>query len=251
MFLHGDCYDHLKVMPENIIDVVVTSPPYNFGVAYNEYEDKQTETSYLWNLCRVFKHARRVLKSDGSVFLNLSGRPTDPLFPFRVVDCLKDLGFVVQNTIHWIKSISIGEDTVGHFKPINSKRYLNSPHEYIFHLSKSGNNALQRTAIGVPYKDKTNIKRWNRENDLRCRGNVWFIPYETTQAKSIHPCSFPVQLPRWCIQLHGVKEGLVVLDPFMGVGTVGVACKELDVSFIGIELDQLYYDEAVRKENSG
>ena len=77
---------------------------------------------------------------------------------------------------------------------------------------------------------------------LRCRGNTWFIPYDTVQTKAAkfhHPSTFPVALPRWCIRLHGRKDP-VVLDPFMGTGTTIVAA-ELEAGFgIGIDLDASY-----------
>ena len=87
--------------------------------------------------------------------------------------------FVLQNTIHWIKAITIQDDegkpvSRGHFKPINSPRYLNDCHEYVFHLTPSGKTPLDRLALGVPYADKSNIARWEHTGggDLRCRGNT-------------------------------------------------------------------------------
>src|SRR5438034_288947 len=132
-----------------------------------------------------------------------------------------------QNTIHWIKSISIEEknDEIvsrGHFKPINSRRFLNDCHEYLFHLTREGKTPLDRLALGVPYQDKTNIARWShtRGRDRRCRGNTWFIPYETIQRREKerpHPATFPVELAEWCIKLHGVSRVHTMLDPFLGI----------------------------------
>src|SRR5207253_7485933 len=73
---------------------------------------------------------------------------------------LRDL-FVLQNTIHWIKSIAIDNRTFGHFKPISSKRFLNDCQEYIFHFTKTGRVEIDRLAVGVPYQDKSNIARWS------------------------------------------------------------------------------------------
>jgi site-specific DNA-methyltransferase (adenine-specific) len=99
-------------------------------------------------------------------------------------------GFFLQNTIHWIKSIAVEDrkgdlKSHGHFKPINSKRFLNDCHEWVFHFTKTGRVELDRLAIGVPYQDKSNIARWSHTSgsDLRCRGNTWFIPYETIQSR--------------------------------------------------------------------
>jgi site-specific DNA-methyltransferase (adenine-specific) len=94
----------------------------------------------------------------------------------------------------------------------------------------------------VPFKDKSNIARRGHAQDLRCRGNTWFIPYDTVQSKAEryhHPSTFPVALPRWCIRLHG-RPDAVVLDPFMGTGTTMVAAQLEGVSGIGIDIDASY-----------
>ena len=75
--------------------------------------------------------------------------------------------------------------------------------------------------MGVPYQDKSNIGRWKHaKQDKRDRGNTWFIPYETIQMKKErpHPATFPTKLPEMCIKLHGIKEKMVVMDPFLGIG---------------------------------
>ena len=94
----------------------------------------------------------------------------------------------------------------------------------------------------MPFKDKSNIARRGHTRDLRCRGNTWFIPYQTVQsraAKFNHPGTFPVDLPRWCIRLHG-RKAPVVLDPFMGTGTTLVATLLEAGHGIGIDIDPAY-----------
>jgi site-specific DNA-methyltransferase (adenine-specific) len=150
--------------------------------------------------------------------------------------------FVLQNHIVWIKSIATKGDAVGHFKPVGGQRFLHHNHEHLFHLTLSGDVKLDRLAIGVPFKDKSNIARRGHAKDLRCRGNTWFIPYDTVQSKAAkfhHPSTFPVALPRWCIRLHGRQDALV-LDPFMGTGTTVVAAELEGARGIGIELDPAY-----------
>ncbi|PYL50835.1 MAG: hypothetical protein DMF32_03045 [Verrucomicrobia bacterium] len=146
-----------------------------------------------------------------------------------------------------------GIKTYGHFKPINSKRFLNDCHEYIFHFTKSGRVEIDRLGLGVPYQDKSNIARWShtRGSDLRCRGNTWFIPYETIQSREKerpHPATFPVQLAEWCIKLHGVSRIETMLDPFLGIGNSAVAALRCGVKkFIGFEIDEAYLAEAKRR----
>jgi site-specific DNA-methyltransferase (adenine-specific) len=101
----------------------------------------------------------------------------------------------------------------------------------------------------VPFKDKSNIARRGHPKDLRCRGNTWFIPYDTVQSKAAkfhHPSTFPIALPRWCIRLHG-REDAVVLDPFMGTGTTVLAAEQENAHGIGIDSDASYVEIARRR----
>ena len=200
----------MSLLRAGTIDLVVTSPPYNLGVRYGKYSDREDRQSYLKWCDKWAAQVRRLLKPRGSFFLNIGAAPSNPMLPHEIVFQLRDL-FVLQNTIHWIKSVAIADRTFGHFKPISSKRFLNDCHEYIFHFTKTKNVEIDRLAIGVPYQDKSNISRWShtRGSDLRCRGNTWFIPYETIQSREKerpHPATFPVQLAQWCIKLHGVSR---------------------------------------------
>jgi site-specific DNA-methyltransferase (adenine-specific) len=277
-----DCIKGMSRLPDECVDLVVTSPPYNLGVRYRKYSDRQNREAYLqW--CREWTaQIRRVLKSSGSLFLNIGAAPSNPMLPHEIAIEVRDL-FVLQNTIHWIKSIAIedrcsrrpvGDATCshqtppsgvshreaattirsyGHFKPISSKRFLNDCHEYIFHFTKTGRVELDRLAVGVPYQDKSNIARWShaRGSDLRCRGNTWFVPYETIQSRAKerpHPATFPVQLAEWCIKLHGVSRIQTMLDPFLGIGNSAVAAQRCGVKkFIGFEIDETYLAEAKRR----
>jgi site-specific DNA-methyltransferase (adenine-specific) len=237
----GDCLEVLAGLEEASVDVVVTSPPYNLDLRYASYQDRRAEDNYLTWMVAVATALRRVMKPDASFFLNISGSPNRPWLPFELIVRLRPI-FALQNHITWIKSIAIGGDSVGHFKPVAGTRFLHHAHEHIFHLTRDGNVPLDRMAIGVPYKDKSNIARRGHPRDLRCRGNTWFIPYETVQsraAKFNHPGTFPVDLPRWCIRLHGNREA-VVLDPFMGTGTTLVAARREAVRSIGIDIDPAY-----------
>lgn len=244
-------------LPNADVDLVVTSPPYNLGVRYGEYSDRQDRQSYLSWSGEWAGQIRRVLKPNGSFFLNIGSAPSNPMLPHEIVMRLQDL-FVLQNAIHWVKSITI-EDRYGaiashgHFKPISSKRFLNDCHEYVFHFTKTGRVEVDRLAIGVPYQDKSNISRWShtRGSDLRCRGNTWFVPYETIQSRAKerpHPATFPVQLAEWCIKLHGVSRVRTMLDPFLGIGNSAVAAQRCGVKkFIGFEIDKTYLAEAKRR----
>ncbi|HBK60314.1 MAG TPA: site-specific DNA-methyltransferase [Firmicutes bacterium] len=261
-----DCIKGMaSLLPPESVDVVVTSPPYNLGIEYRSYDDRISRDEYLRWTAAWASEVARVLAPSGSFFLNVGSKPTDPWVPFEVANALRGV-FVLQNTIHWVKSIAIsradvgdypgldGDIAVGHYKPINSRRFLNDCHEYIFHFTLKGNVPLDRTAVGVPYQDKSNIARWTAargdRSDLRCRGNTWFIPYETIKRakdERPHPATFPPRLPEMCIKLHGLDRCDLVLDPFSGLGNTAVACARLGVQFIGFEIDPFYFSESVER----
>jgi site-specific DNA-methyltransferase (adenine-specific) len=259
-FYLKDCITGLNEnVNEKSVDVVVTSPPYNIGIGYSSYNDALPREKYLAWIEEVGVAVKRALSDDGSFFLNIGNKPKDQWIAWDVASVLRK-HFVLQNVIHWVKSIAIskidvgnypniaGDIAVGHFKPIVSDRFLNDCHEYIFHFTKSGDAHLDKLAVGIPYQDKTNVGRWKAaREDRRDRGNTWFIPYETIQNKSQrpHPATFPVKLPEMCVKLHGSAK--LVVDPFTGIGSTAVAAMRLGVPFVGFEIDREYLDAAVAR----
>ena len=236
------------------VDVIITSPPYNINKDYRSYFDNRERNEYLSWLFRVAKRSFLILKHEGSFFLNLGGSSLDPLLPFEAAKSFIKAGYILQNTIHWIKSISLEKEdvaknnaiqddhlSIGHFKPIVSERFLTDLQEYIFHFTKKGNVKLDKLAAGVPYQDKTNIGRWkSAKQDRRDRGNVWFIPYPTIQEGRPHPAVFPEKLHYLCTRLHGIKSDMLVYDPFMGIGNTALACINQGIQYIGTEIDADY-----------
>ena len=243
----GDCLAVLRAMASGSIDAAVTSPPYNIGVAYRSYDDRMPRDIYLAWMDESAKQIARVLAEDGALFLNLSSTGTDPWIAADVAGRFRQ-HLTLQNRITWVKSISVDGETRGHFKPINSCRFLNRTNEEIFHFTKRGDAVIDRLAIGVPYQDKSNVSRWKQGRDRRCGGNSWHIPYETIRSKASrhnHPAAFPVGVPLRCLGMHG-RKGLV-LDPFLGSGTTLVAARMAGWNGIGIEIDEVYANTARRR----
>ena len=261
-FYLGDSLEVLEKLGEGAVDAMVTSPPYNLGIRYRTYEDTLPRGQYLEWTGEWVRRAARALAPDGSLFLNVGAKPTDPWTALDVAQAARPY-LQLQNTIHWIKSIAIEKSlagararlqedlAVGHYKPINSKRFLHDCHEFVFHFSPRGDTPLERQAIGVRYQDQSNISRWRTgASGVRCRGNTWFIPYETIQNREKdrpHPATFPPRLPEMCLRLHGLDRLRVVADPFLGLGSTAVACAQLGISFVGIEMDPGYLEEAIER----
>src|SRR3954463_7502803 len=261
-FYLGDCLDVLRSLTPGSISVIVTSPPYNLGIRYRTYDDTLPRDQYLeWTGAWV-KAAARTLDPAGSLFLNVGAKPTDPWTGLDVAQAARG-HLQLQNTIHWIKSIAIDRDAAGvaadlnrdiaagHYKPINSARFVNDCHEFIFHFTPKGRTPLDRRAIGVKYQDASNIARWQTGGqNLRCRGNTWFIPYDTIQSRDKdrpHPATFPPRVPEFCFKLHGLSRVHTAMDPFLGLGSSAVAAAELGLNFVGIEMDEHYLAEAIER----
>jgi site-specific DNA-methyltransferase (adenine-specific) len=259
-FYLADCLDILRALEPGTVSAIVTSPPYNLGVRYRSYKDSLPRDHYLEWTDAWIKAAARALAPDGSLFLNVGAKPSDPWTAMDVAQTARR-HLTLQNTFHWIKSIAIDKEAagasarlerdlaVGHYKPINSERFVNDCHEFVFQFSLDGRTRLDRRAIGVAYQDESNIARWQTGgSNRRCRGNTWFIPYETIQSRDKdrpHPATFPPRLAAQCLKLQGLSRLRLVVDPFLGLGSTAVACAELGVEFAGIEIDEHYLGEAI------
>jgi site-specific DNA-methyltransferase (adenine-specific) len=261
-FYLGDAVSVLESLPKASIDAIVTSPPYNLGIRYRSYDDGRPREEYLTWTGAWIQAVARTLTDDGSLFLNVGAKPSDPWTALDVAQAARP-HLQLQNILHWIKSIAIERDAagaragladdlaVGHYKPINSSRFVNDCHEFVFHFTPHGRTKLDRLALGVRYQDQSNIARWRHAGGgKRCRGNTWFVPYETIQSRDRdrpHPATFPSRLPEYCLRLHGRSRVTLVADPFLGLGATAVAAARLGVGFIGIELDEHYLREAIAR----
>ena len=251
-----DCKTGIEKLEDNSVDCVVTSPPYNLNIKYNTYSDQKSREEYLSWLNDIFKDLKRVLTDEGNFFLNVGYSNRDPWVAIDVATVARQ-HFILQNSIVWVKSIYIDDlklntgdlkltdpgKTFGQFKPINGERYLNPTWEHLFHFTKSGDVPLNRKAIGAPFVYKSNQSRFGHEEDKRCKGNVWFVPYKTVSSKKEkgnHPAIFPIKLVEDCLKLTGLEAGLV-LDPFIGIGTTAIAALNYGWKTIGFEIDEDYF----------
>lgn len=297
----GDTLDVLKTFPRETVQCVVTSPPYwglrNYGIE-GQLGLEKTPEEYVEKLTEIFREVKRVLREDGTCWLNLGdsycgtggkGKHRDTKYsegrnsqetsiskriaglkqkdlvgiPWRVAFALQADGWHLRQDIIWHKPNPMPESV---------KDRCTKAHEYIFLLTKApkyyfDHYSIQEKSVSndgrKPYArgqvdnrgdghdrggggelrtNRNQNARWCTE--MRNKRSVWGITLRCF--KGAHFATFPPQLPTLCIKA-GTKEGDIVLDPFMGAGTVGVVAKELKRNYIGIELNPTYIEMANKR----
>jgi site-specific DNA-methyltransferase (adenine-specific) len=237
----GDSRRMVEVL-DSCVKCIVTSPPYFTGQLYETQYANYYE--YLEYLDGTWKECHRVLAKDGLMFVNVGNNSESQFKAHDIAERICDIGFHFVQTVIWVKN---------HMSPVQGSKHLNFLFEYIFIFSKSKKYSLNRLAIGIPYKDKSNIGRWKiAKQDLKCRGDVWFINYETVQRheEKMHDAVFPQELPELCIRLATKEPEDTVLDPFLGSGTTLKAAMNLNRNSIGYEINPNYL-EIIRKKTGG
>lgn len=270
----GDALDVLKSLPDASIQMCVTSPPY-WGL--RDYEGNEGQiglesvpVEYIASLTNIFREVRRVLRDDGTLWLNLGdsyagsgkGRMADGssartgklqtsskgtisgkifkessgLPAKNLVGIPWRVAFALQDD-GWI----LRQDIIWHKPnpmPESVKDRCTKAHEYLFLLSKTKNYHFDSDAIKEPVVSKTVT------TETRNKRSVWSI---TTQPlRDEHFATYPMKLVEPCV-LAGSKVGSVVLDPFNGAGTTGLVAKQLDRQYVGIDINSKYLDMTLRR----
>ena len=237
----GDCLEIMKNIPDNSIDLVVTSPP------YDDLRDYNSEI----NFTEIIKQLYRVVKDGGVVVWNVNDRiknGSKTLTSFKQAILFNDNGFNVNDVMIWEKTNPMPQ--------VKQPRY-NQVFEYMFVFSKGKPKTFNPIMVdcksaGINYnstckqitKNNKRIKKNFIVNNKKIDSNIW--KFAVAQNKTKHPAVFPLELPLRHIKTWS-NEGDVVLDPFMGSGTTGIACKQLNRNFIGIELDEKYFEIAKKR----
>ena len=244
--MQGDCLERMKEIPDGSVDLTVTSPPYDNLRTYNGNNALWGE--HVWK--DVIKDLYRVTKDGGVVVwvvgdATIKGSETGTSFKqaIHAMQC----GFNLHDTMIWEKT---GSGALG------SQLCYGQNFEYMFVLSKGKPNAVNLicdrenvvksgkvTTNSSLTADKKSTTRIVELKPFGKRTNIWRIQ---PQRKSEHPAPFPETLARDHI-LSWSNEGDTVFDPFMGSGTTGNMAKLLNRNFIGIELDQGYFDIAEQR----
>lgn len=248
---NGDCCELLRSVPDSSVDLIVTSPPYCIGKAYeNPHDDVDTFKKQHIN---IFDDLYRILKEGGSICWEVGYHVSElgiiPL-DYIVYDLFtqlsknKDIPLVLRNRIIW---------TFGH--GLNSSKRFSGRHEVILWFTKGNQTVFNLDAIRVPQK-YPGKRAYKGPNKGQYSGNplgknpsdVWDIPNVNANhvEKTIHPCQYPVAIPQRLVRAL-TNQGDVVLDPFMGVGTTGVATLLENRCFIGSEIQTDYFQISKRR----
>lgn len=224
---------HLK---SEVIDLIVTSPPYNVGIEYSQYKDSDSYPQYLEFSKKWLTQAYRVLKKDGRMCLNIpldknKGGNRSVYADLTVI--AKKIGFKYHSTIIWNEG-NISRRTAWGSYMSASAPYVIAPVEVIVILYKESWKKLQR---GVSDITKQEFMSWTN--------GLWTFNGESKKRIG-HPAPFPIELPKRCIKLFSYV-GDIVLDPFLGSGTTLIASHILKRKGVGIEIDPKYFDLAQKR----
>ena len=227
--MQGDCLERMKEIPDGSVDLVFTSPPYNLGIStgggiksgansgkwkkgagtlgkgYNSHDDAMPLEEYTKWQKEVLSKCFDKLSDTGAIYYNHKPRVQGGILQTPLDYIPDNLKGNIRQIVIWKRSGGIN------FSP---SFYLPT-HEWIIIIAKPNFRLRDKAASGA--KD------------------VWEVNQERNNP---HPAPFPVELPKIALETTNAQ---VILDPFMGSGTTGVACANLNRSFIGIELDEEYF----------
>lgn len=258
----GNALQTLKNLPDASVQTVVTSPPYWGLRDYGDDEQLGLEKSpfdFIENLCRVFDEIWRVLKDDGTIWVNLGDSYYNKSLagiPFRFAFAMQERGWFLRQDIIWHKPNVMPESVTDR---------CTKSHEYIFLLTKSSKYFYDNKAILEPVSE-ISLKRseygWDSDRpstknasmggtgihteqmgtrfvnpEGRNKRSVWTVTAKGY--KEAHFAVYPPELIEPCI-LAGSKEGDTVLDPFSGSGTTGEVALKHNRNYIGLELNPEY-----------
>jgi site-specific DNA-methyltransferase (adenine-specific) len=262
----GDAESTLYEMPHESVNVIVTSPPYyqqrDYGAGLQIGNEASPE-SYVQRLTHVFRECFRVLVQDGTLWLNLGDKYKDGRLlgmPWRVAFALEGIGWILRSDIIWHKTNAM---------PASVKNRPTTDHEYIFMFSKSPDYFYNADAIREPhvtFSDKSRMmggrghfgKRGGTPEQGKNGGNpnlhnarwdqafhplgrnkrtVWQIPL--SKFPEAHFAVFPERLVENCV-MAATRPNDLVLDPFVGSGTVAIVAQQFGRHFVGIDCSDVY-----------
>jgi site-specific DNA-methyltransferase (adenine-specific) len=271
--INGDSSIALRSIPREYVQCIVTSPPYYCQRDYQsngQIGQEETPEKYIASLLKIFRECHRVLKKDGTLWLNLGDKYLEGQLlgmPWRVALALVSDGWILRSDVIWHKPNAM---------PSSVKSRPTTDHEYVFLFSKEANYHYDADQIREPhvtFSEKSKMKggrnhfgksngtpeegknsgnqnlhngRWDQAfHPLgRNKRTVWSIPL--SKNRDAHFAVFPEKLVENCI-LAGAPEGSSVLDPFCGSGTTLAVASRLNRKFLGIDCNIDYCKIALQR----
>lgn len=258
----GDALDGLKAMPDNSVNLIVTSPPYA-DARKKTYGGVKVDEYVEWFLPYA-EEMKRVLTDDGSFILNIKEKVVNGerhTYVMELVIALRKMGWLFTEEYMWHKTTTTPGKWPNRFRDL---------WEHCYHFTKNKKFVMNQDDVKVPIGDwsKTRLKNLSDNDkkrnesangsgygrkvdnwvgkDMVYPGNVLHGASETSNTG--HSASFPVWLPEWFIKLFS-HEGDIVLDPFMGSGSTAIASLNLGRNAVGFELLEKYAGLSVDRVN--
>lgn len=226
----GDSLEILKELPDNCIDIMITSPPYNFGLDYATEEDDKKWEEYFNALFSILKETNRILKHGGRMIINVQPLFSDYIPTHHIISkYLLDLGMLWKGEVIWEKNNYNCKYTAWGSWKSPSSPYLKYTWEFLEIFCKNDlKHKGEKENIDITEEE---FKKWVVAK--------WSIAPERNMKQFGHPAMFPEKLVERCIKLFSFKND-VVLDVFNGVGTTSYVAKVLNRKYLGIDISPEY-----------
>ena len=235
--VRGDSAEVLSNLPDNCVDLIFTSPPYNFGLDYSDGRDDQRWDDYFDKLFEVFDECIRVLKFGGRIAVNVQPLFSDYIPSHHIISSyFIDRRLIWKGEILWEKNNYNCKYTAWGSWKSPSSPYLKYTWEFVEVFCKGDLKASGHKSNADI--DAEEFKQWVNAK--------WSIAPERNMDKYGHPAMFPEELATRVLKLFSFK-GSYVLDPFAGVGTVALAAKKTGRRYLGIDVSDEYCDTAERR----
>lgn len=257
--LCGDARDILPQLPDESVQLTVTSPPYNIGKNYEGYDDRQPLPEWKELMRDVFEELFRLTAPDGKVCINVGvsfgqtdvdGRYFRIPLNRHIIDIAQDVGFDLFDEYIWVKPsfASHGGGALFGSYPYPTNFMANQQHEYVLVFRKWVSEHYHETR-DIPAKgtSKREESKLTKDEWREFTKSVWEIPpAKPSKFGFDHPAMFPVALPERLVRLYSFVDD-VVLDPFIGTGATAIAAEETDRAFVGIDQNEEYIDVAEKR----
>lgn len=240
---NADSLDVLRALPDNSVDFIFTSPPYNIGMNYDGYNDSLEHQMYADKLEKIFRECYRVLTTGGRMALNvpfcLKDKVTKEikLIDYIVHSIVEKTDFKMYDKIIWVKSGS-------------ASQYDSGTNWGSWCKPSAPNMRSLGEAVNVYYKESRKYVKPNGVIDITeeefklYTNNVWF--FRQPRRKYKHPCPFSIKMVKAAIRLFTYVND-VVLDPFAGIGSTALAAIQTKRRFMAIEISPKYFNIAKQR----